>query len=80
MRRRVNIRQSLFCIRKRTLTWALLKLGGDYVVTVYVTLITKGYRDFEKTPPNLQPAINAELEALGLGTDGKPLFEGEAVS
>lgn len=50
------------------------------MVTVYVTLITKGYRDFEKTPPNLQPAINAELEALGLGTDGKPLFEGEAVS
>lgn len=75
-----NLRQSLFCIRKRALTWALLKLGGDYVVTVYVTLILKGYKTFAQVPVNLQPAVKAELEALGLGTDGKPLFEGEAVS
>lgn len=75
-----NLRQSLFCIRKRALTWALLKLGGDYVVTVYVTLILKGYKTFAQVPANLQPAVKSELEALGLGTDGKPLFEGEAVS
>lgn len=80
MRRLVNYRRSLVCIRKRALTWALLKLGGDYVVTVYVTLILKGYKTFEQVPVNLQPAVKAELEALGLGTDGKPLNDGGAVA
>jgi hypothetical protein len=47
--------------------------GGDTVVTVYTTLIVKGYKTFTQVPVNLQPAVEDELEALGLGTDGKPL-------
>lgn len=49
------------------------------MVTVYVTLILKGYKTFAQVPVNLQPAVKAELEALGLGTDGKPL-DGGAVA
>lgn len=47
------------------------------MVTVYVTLIVRGYKTFEQVPVNLQPAVEAELLAMGLGTDGKPLSEGE---
>lgn len=43
------------------------------MVTVYVTLIVKGYKTFEQVPANLQPAVEVELKQLGLGTDGKPL-------
>lgn len=45
------------------------------MVTVYVTLIVKGYKTFAQVPDNLKPAVEAELAALGLGTDGKPLPE-----
>lgn len=45
------------------------------MVTVYVTLIIRGAKTFEQVPNNLKPAVQAELEALGLGTDGKPLPE-----
>jgi hypothetical protein len=55
----------------RLLFWFLG--GGDIMVTVYVTLIIKGYKTFVQVPANLQPAAEAELLALGLGTDGKPL-------
>lgn len=47
--------------------------GDDIVVTVYVTLIIKGYKTYEQVPVNLQPAVAEELAQLGLGTDGKPL-------
>jgi hypothetical protein len=47
--------------------------GDDNVVTVYTTLIVKGYKSFNQVPVNLQPGVKDELEALGLGTDGKPL-------
>ncbi|WP_284641174.1 CD1375 family protein [Paenibacillus silviterrae] len=43
------------------------------MVTVYVTLIIKGYKNFQQVPANLQPAVEAELSAMDLGTDGKPL-------
>ncbi|MDD9266042.1 CD1375 family protein [Paenibacillus sp. GCM10023248] len=43
------------------------------MVTVYVTLIVKGYKTFEQVPVNLKPAVEAELAAMDLGTDGKPL-------
>jgi hypothetical protein len=49
--------------------------GGGTMVTVYVTLIIKGYKTFAQVPVNLQPAVEAELLQLGLGTDGKPLPE-----
>jgi hypothetical protein len=51
----------------------ILFLGGNEMVTVYVTLIIKGYRTYESVPENLQPAVAEELEQLGLGLDGKPL-------
>ena len=58
------------------IVWLLLYLlmkEVDALVTVYVTLIIKGYKTFAQVPTNLQPAVEAELAALGLGTDGKPL-------
>ncbi|WP_169744080.1 CD1375 family protein [Paenibacillus wynnii] len=42
------------------------------MVTVYVSLIVKGFKTFAQVPASLQPAVKAELEALGSGTDGKP--------
>ncbi|MEC1716587.1 CD1375 family protein [Schinkia azotoformans] len=47
--------------------------GDDIMVTVYVTLIIKGYKTYAQVPANLQPAVEVELGQLGLGTDGKPL-------
>lgn len=43
------------------------------MVDIYVALIINGRRTFAQVPLNLQPAVEAELTALGLGTDGKPL-------
>jgi hypothetical protein len=57
----------------RLLFWLLG--GGDIMVTVYVSLLIKGYKTFVQVPANLQPAVEVELLALGLGTDGKPLSQ-----
>ncbi|WP_267459303.1 CD1375 family protein [Brevibacillus composti] len=43
------------------------------MVAIYVALIIAGRRTFESVPAILQPSVQADLEALGLGTDGKPL-------
>lgn len=52
----------------------LFRKGGEYImVDLYVALIIYGRRTFEQVPAILQPAVQAELAALGLGTDGKPL-------
>ena len=63
--------------------WLLLYLLRGEVnttmVTVYVTLIIKGYKTFQQVPTNLQPAVANELAALDLGTDGKPLLTQLAV-
>lgn len=60
---------------RKFLVWLLLKLlkGGEDVVAVYVTLIIYGRRTYESVPVQLQPAVKADLEAMGLGTDGSPL-------
>jgi hypothetical protein len=50
-----------------------LKGGGTLMVDVYVALIINGRRTFSQVPTILQPAVEAELAALGLGSDGKPL-------
>lgn len=42
------------------------------MVALYTALIIYGRRTFEQVPTNLQPVVKEELEALGLGTDGKP--------
>lgn len=47
------------------------------MVTVYVTLVIAGVenggRSFESVPAGLKKAVENELRAIGLGTDGKPL-------
>lgn len=43
------------------------------MVDIYVALIVNNRRTYESVPANLQPAVAADLNALGLGTDGKPL-------
>lgn len=56
--------------------WILSWGGGETrmaLVDLYVCLIINGRRTFEQVPAILQPAVRAELEALGLGTDGQPL-------
>lgn len=62
---------------RKSIVWLLICLLGKEVktimVTVYVTLIIKGYKTFPQVPTNLQPAVENELAVLDLGTDGKPL-------
>ncbi len=43
------------------------------LVTVYVTLIIGGRRTFEEVPNNLKQGVEAELKALGLDKEGKPI-------
>ncbi|WP_276517808.1 CD1375 family protein [Brevibacillus reuszeri] len=43
------------------------------MVLVCVSLIINGRRAFEQIPANLKDAVQADLESMGLGTDGKPL-------
>ena len=43
------------------------------IVSVYVTLIVAGRRKFTQVPKNLQPAVKADLEAIGLDENGQPL-------
>lgn len=43
------------------------------MVTVYATLIVKGYKKFTEVPVKLQPAVEQELAALGLDRNGQPL-------
>ena len=45
------------------------------IVSVYVTLIIAGRRTFAKVPKNLQPAVKADLEAMGLDENGNPIVE-----
>lgn len=52
--------------------WLISLRGGDTLVAIYVALIVAGRRTFESVPANLQPAVKDDLEALGLGTDGRP--------
>lgn len=47
--------------------------GGANMVDIYVALIIHNRRTFASVPPSLQPAVKAELAALGLDENGKPL-------
>ncbi|MBY0088198.1 hypothetical protein H7K37_24235 [Brevibacillus brevis] len=61
---------------KRLWIWLLflcLKGGEATMVTVCVSLIINGRRTFAQIPVSLQPDVKSDLEALGLGIDGKPL-------
>ncbi|KKX52966.1 CD1375 family protein [Brevibacillus borstelensis] len=50
-----------------------LRGGGGIMVAIYVALIIAERRTYESVPALLKPAVREDLEALGLGTDGKPL-------
>ncbi|WP_269747590.1 CD1375 family protein [Brevibacillus parabrevis] len=43
------------------------------MVMVCVSLIINNRRTFAQIPAGLQDEVKADLEAMGLGTDGKPL-------
>lgn len=43
------------------------------LVDLYVCLIINGRRTYEQVPYTIKEDVKIELEALGLGTDGKPL-------
>ena len=43
------------------------------IVSVYVTLIVAGRRTFAQVPKNLQPAVKADLEAMGLDENGNTI-------
>ena len=45
------------------------------IVSVYVTLIIAGRRKFAQVPKNLQSAVKADLEAMGLDENGNPIVE-----
>jgi hypothetical protein len=45
----------------------LILIGGETMVTVYVTLIIRGYKTFSQVPELLKDSVKEELEALELG-------------
>ncbi|KZE44542.1 hypothetical protein AV540_23965 [Brevibacillus parabrevis] len=49
------------------------KGGENTMVMVCVSLIINNRRTFAQIPAGLQDEVKADLEAMGLGTDGKPL-------
>ena len=44
-----------------------MRLGGNKMVTVYVSLLIKGAKKFSDVPETIKPLVKAELETLGLG-------------
>jgi hypothetical protein len=56
------------------LTKLLFGKEVDIIVTVYVTLIIKDAKRFEEVPVKLQPAVEAELLAMGLDRNGDPII------
>lgn len=51
----------------------LMKGGITIMVDVYVALIVNKRRTISQVPVHLQPAVLAELNALGLDGNGNPL-------
>ena len=47
--------------------------GGEDMVEIFVTLIIYGTKTFAQVPLKLQPAVHAELLAMGLNDDGTPI-------
>lgn len=53
--------------------YILLKIGGIYMVDIYVALIVAGRRTIDKVLPGLRDEVLADLNAIGLDGYGKPL-------
>ncbi|MGG1638241.1 CD1375 family protein [Paenibacillus sp. NRS-1760] len=47
------------------------------LIDVSVSLIVAGLRTFNQVPNTIKPSVKSTLEAIGLGTDGKPLPQSE---
>ena len=45
------------------------------IAIIYYNLIKSGKRTIEDVPKNLQPAVKADLEAMGLDENGNPIVE-----
>ncbi|MED4783813.1 CD1375 family protein [Brevibacillus choshinensis] len=50
--------------------WLISLKGDDIMAAIYVALIIAGRRTYENVPADLKPAVKADLEALGLSTEG----------
>jgi hypothetical protein len=48
-------------------------LGGKNMVDLYVCLIVNGRRTFVQVPAKFQPAVHADLLAMGLDDNGNPI-------
>lgn len=48
-------------------------IGGKNMVDLYVALIIKGRRTFDRVPDKFKAAVRADLEALGLDENGYPV-------
>lgn len=48
-------------------------IGGDNMVALYVALIIADRRTFTQVPAKFRDSVKADLEALGLDENGKPV-------
>lgn len=55
------------------LRWLVKKIGGFDVIDLYVALIIAGRRTIGQVPTRYQETVKADLAALGLDEEGKPL-------
>jgi hypothetical protein len=62
-------------LKRLLLILSLMKGGENNMVDVYVTLIVLKRRTIEQVPTHLQPAVLADLNAIGLDGNGDPLAE-----
>lgn len=61
-------------LKKLLLVLSLIRKGGTHImVDVYVTLIVLKRRTIEQVPNHLQPAVLADLSAMGLNGNGDPI-------
>lgn len=57
------------------LRWFIQRIGGFDMIDLYVALIIAGRRTIDKVPTKLRDAVLADLTALGLDGEGKPVAE-----
>lgn len=61
-------------LRSLFLIFSLMRKGGVHImVDVYVTLIVLKRRTINQVPVHLQPAVLADLNAMGLDGNGDPI-------
>lgn len=55
------------------LRWLVKKIGGFDMIDLYVALIIAGRRTINQVPTRYRETVKADLAALGLDEEGKPL-------